>query len=194
MNLIPAAATAALMAATALPALAEPVDYSLDPSHSQVLFSYEHLGFSTTWNLFSGWEGTVSFDAEDPAASRVSVSIPTEALFTGWEDRFQHFMSDAFFDAAENDLVTFTSTDIELTGEETAKITGELTLNGITKPVVLDARLTQHGEHPMEKRDWLGFYATTTLSRSEFDMGEYVPAVSDEVEVQISIEAGKVAD
>ncbi|RBO54839.1 hypothetical protein DSD19_01605 [Rhodovulum sp. BSW8] len=194
MNPIHAAAAAALVALTALPAAADAVDYDLDPGHSQVLFSYEHLGFSTTWNLFSGWQGKIAFDAEDPAASSVSVSIPTDALFTGWDARFEHFMSDAFFDAANNDLVTFTSTDIEVTGDDTAKITGDLTLNGITKPVVLDARLTQHAMHPMENRDWLGFYATTTLKRSDFDMGEYVPAVSDEVEVRISIEAGKAAN
>ncbi|RAP41447.1 hypothetical protein BYZ73_09255 [Rhodovulum viride] len=194
MNPIHAAAAAALVALTALPASADAVDYDLDPGHSQVLFSYEHLGFSTTWNLFSGWQGKIAFDAEDPAASSVSVSIPTEVLFTGWDARFEHFMSDAFFDAANNDLVTFTSTDIEVTGDDTAKITGDLTLNGITKPVVLDATLTRHGTHPMENRDWLGFAATTTLKRSDFDMGEYVPAVSDEVEVHISIEAGKAAN
>ncbi|TDX33643.1 YceI family protein [Rhodovulum visakhapatnamense] len=194
MNPIHAAAAAALVALTALPAAADAVDYDLDPGHSQVLFSYEHLGFSTTWNLFSGWQGKIAFDAEDPAASSVSVSIPTDALFTGWDARFEHFMSDAFFDAANNDLVTFTSTDIEVTGDDTAKITGDLTLNGITRPVVLDATLTRHATHPMENRDWLGFYATTTLKRSDFDMGEYVPAVSDEVEVRISIEAGKAAN
>ncbi|MEE2859449.1 MAG: YceI family protein, partial [Pseudomonadota bacterium] len=75
------------------------------------------------------------------------------------------------------------------TGDNTALITGDLTLNGITKEVVLDTVLNQKGNHPMENKPWLGFDATTTLLRSDFDMAMFAPAVSDEVEVAISIEA-----
>lgn len=182
---------AAALISTAAIATAEPVKYQLDASHSQVLFSYEHLGFSTTYGLFSGFDGNIMFDQEDPANSSVTVSMPLASMITGWEKRFGHFMSPDFFDAAEGETVSFTSTSIELTGESTAKITGDLSLNGTTKSVVLDAVLNKMGAHPMAKTDWAGFSATTTLVRSEFGLGKFAPYVGDEVSINLSIEAMK---
>ena len=185
-------AGAALSAALAVaPAAAQAEPYVLDPSHSQILFSYNHLGYSTTWGMFSGFEGRIDFVQDDPAASSVEVSFPVRTMLTGWEDRFAHFMSPDFFDAAEDEMVTFVSTGIEVTGEDTALITGDLTLNGVTRSVVLDATLNAAGQHPMENKPWAGFDATTTLVRSEFGLGMFAPFVSDEVEVRISIEAMK---
>lgn len=179
----------ALGATLATAAQAETVTYVLDPSHSQIVFSYNHLGFSTTTGMFSGFEGSIELDEEDPAASSVTVSFPAESLITGWPAREEHFLSEDFFGAEANPLVTFTSTSIEVTGEKTGKITGDLTMNGITKSVVLDATLNQMGDHPMENRPWAGFDATTTLLRSDFDMGQFAPFVGDEVAIEISIEA-----
>ena len=180
---------AALFSASA--ALAEAEKYMLDASHSQIVFSYDHLGFSTTWGMFSGFEGEIMFDQANPAASSVSVSMPVKSMLTGWEGRFQHFMSKDFFDAAEDEMVSFASTGIEVTGETTAKITGDLTLNGVTKPVVLDAVLNKTGDHPMANKPWAGFSATTSVLRSDFGLGMFAPYVSDEVAIQISIEAMK---
>lgn len=180
---------AALFSASA--ALAEAEKYMLDASHSQIVFSYEHLGFSTTWGMFSGFEGEIMFDQANPAASSVSVSMPVKSMLTGWEGRFQHFMSKDFFDAADDEMVSFASTGIEVTGESTAKITGDLTLNGVTKPVVLDAVLNKTGDHPMANKPWAGFSATTSVLRSDFGLGMFAPYVSDEVAIQISIEAMK---
>ncbi len=187
IRLSSAAFAAALVAA---PALAEPVNYVLDQGHSQILFQVNHLGYSTTYGMFSGFDGQIVFDAEAPAASSVSVSFPVATMLTGWEARYQHFMSPDFFDPAKDQTVTFTSTGIEVTGENTAKITGDLTLNGVTKSVVLDTVLNQAGEHPMEKKAWLGFTATTTLVRSEFGLGAFTPYISDEVPLTINVEAG----
>ena len=183
--------TTAALATTLLsaPAFASSQSYVLDSSHSQIVFSYDHLGYSTTYGMFSGFEGAIDFNQADPAASSVSVSFPVNTMLTGWEARFQHFMSSDFFDAAEDEMVTFTSTSIEVTGETTALITGDLTLNGITKPVVLDATLNQVGDHPMEGKPWAGFDATATVLRSDFEVGAFAPFVSDEVEIMISIEA-----
>ena len=186
-----ALATAAVLALTATGAVAEPEKYVLDASHSQVVFTYNHLGYSTTYGMFSGFEGEIMFDQEDPAASSVSVSMPTMSMLTGWEKRFEHFMSDDFFGASEGDMITFASTGIEVTGEDTAEITGDLTVNGMTKSVVLDAKLNKAATHPMANKDWAGFDATTTLMRSDFGLGKFAPAVGDEVEVMISIEAMK---
>ncbi len=165
--------------------------YVLDASHSQVLFSYSHLGFSTTYGMFSGFEGEIMFDQDAPASSTVSVAMPVMSMLTGWEKRFGHFMSPDFFGAAEGDMITFASTGIEVTGDDTAKITGDLTMNDVTKSVVLDAKLNKAGDHPMAGKPWMGFNATTTLMRSDFGLGAFAPAVGDEVQVQISLEAMK---
>lgn len=180
---------AALLAAT--PALAAPEAYVLDASHSQIVFSYNHLGFSTSYGMFSGFDGTISFDADAPAASSVEVAFPVRSMLTGWQERFDHFMSKDFFDAAADEMVTFTSTSIEVTGDTTARITGDLTLNGVTKPVVLDARLNQKGDHPMMNKPWLGFDASATVLRSDFGLGMFAPFIGDDVQISISVEAMK---
>lgn len=182
---------AAGLAAAATLANAGAEKYVLDASHSQIVFSYNHLGYSTTYGMFSGFDGEIQFDQEDPAASSVAVSFPVASMLTGWEARLGHFLSADFFDATEDELVTFVSTSIEVTGENTALITGDLTLNDVTKSVVLDAKLNQAGDHPMAGQPWAGFDATTTLVRSDFNLGQFAPFVSDEVPVMISIEAMK---
>ena len=182
-------ALASTLLAFVLPAAVAAEGYVLDASHSQIVFKYNHLGYSTSYGMFSGFDGAISFDKEDPAASSVTVGFPVRSMMTGWEARFGHFMSDDFFGAGEDDMVTFQSTGIEVTGENTALITGDLTMNDVTKSVVLDATLNQMGEHPMAKKAWAGFDATTTLLRSDFNVGNFAPFVSDEVSVMISIEA-----
>ena len=185
---------AGLVAAAPIAAAAAPEAYEIDSSHAQIVFSYNHLGFSTGYGMFSGFEGDISYDAEDPAASSVEVSFPVRSMITGWEARFEHFMSDDFFGATDEDMVTFTSTGIEVTGDNTALITGDLTLNGITKPVVLDTTLTNDQPNPMTNAPALGFFATTTLLRSDFGVDLYAPMVSDEVQVEISLEAAAAAE
>lgn len=182
---------ALIAALTAAPAFAEAEKYVLDPGHSQIVFTYNHLGYSTSTGMFSGFDGEIQFDQANPAASSVTVSFPVKTMLTGWQARFDHLMSADFFDATDDEMVSFTSTGIEVTGEKTAKITGDLTLNGVTKPVVLDAVLNQASEHPMEQKPWAGFSATTTLLRSDYNLGTFAPFISDEVQVTISIEAFK---
>lgn len=184
-------ATALATAALTSAAVAAPEKYVLDASHSQIVFSYTHFGYSTTYGMFSGFEGEISFDQEDPAASAVSVSMPEASMLTGWEKRLGHFMSPDFFGSTDDDTISFVSTGIEVTGDATANITGDLTMNGVTKPVVLDAKLNKADQHPMAGKPWAGFDATTTLLRSDFNLGKFAPAVSDEVQVVISIEAMK---
>ncbi|MEM0938086.1 MAG: YceI family protein [Pseudomonadota bacterium] len=186
-------ATAALTAfAVSGPAQADPVAYAIDASHAQALFSYTHLGMSTTFGMFSGWEGEILFDADAPEASSVTAAIPTLAMFTGWEARDNHFQSDDFLGTSEDDMVTFASTGIEVTGDTTAMITGDLTINGITQEIVLDTVMNFSGAHPAPNMGGVpsvGFTGSTTILRSDFDAGAFAPFVSDEVEVTISLEA-----
>jgi len=185
-------ATAALATATlATPVFATSNTYVLDASHSQIVFNYDHLGYSTSYGMFSGFDGEIDFNKADPSASSVNVSFPVRSMLTGWEARFEHFMSADFFAAADDEMVTFSSTGIEVTGDTTALITGDLTLNGVTKAVVLDAKLNQANTHPMEGKEWAGFDATTKILRSDFEVGAFAPFVSDAVEIMISIEAMK---
>ena len=117
--------------------------------------------------------------------------MPVRSMFTGWEARLGHFMSPDFFGAEDGEMITFTSTGIEVTGDTTANITGDLTMNDVTKSVVLDATLNKAGPHPRAEKDWAGFDATATLLRSDFGLGAFAPFVGDEISVIISIEAMK---
>ncbi|MBU2982879.1 YceI family protein [Lentibacter algarum] len=187
-TLLAAAFAAATATVSATTAFAAPVKYDLDASHSQIVFSYVHQGYSTTYGMFSGFEGEIMFDADAPAASTVSVSFPVDTMLTGWEARFKHFMSEDFFGASDDKDVSFKSTAINVTGEATAEITGDLTLNGMTKTVTLDAKLNQTGES-RDGKPMLGFDAQTSILRSDYGLGKFVPYVGDEVSVMISLEA-----
>lgn len=187
-----AAAPEAPAAEAAAPAAGTEV-WNFDPGHSQIVFSYDHLGYSTTTGMFGGINGTINLDEAAPENSSVEVSFPVRSMLTGWEERFGHFMSPDFFDAADGseEMVTFTSTKVEPTGDKEAKVTGDLTLNGITKEVVLEVELNQIGNHPQSGKPAAGFDAETTIKRSDFELGMFAPAVSDEVDIDISVEAAK---
>lgn len=172
-------------------AVADVTEYKLDASHSQIVFSWNHLGYSSTTGVYSGFDGTIMFDDADAANSSVEVAFPADSLFTGWAERTAHILSPDFFNAEANPTISFKSTGIEVTGENTGIITGDLTLNGVTKSVALDATMNQMGEHPMAKMPWAGFDATTTVLRSDFNVGNFAPFVGDEVTIEISIEAMK---
>ena len=181
-------ALAALLGAS-FAAQAAPVTYKLDPSHTMVLFSWNHFGFSNpTANLGIG-EGTVVYDEAKPANSSVQVTLPLANLDTHVSALDEHLKKPDFFDAAKYPVVTFKSTRVEPLGGNKFKVTGDLTVHGVTKPVVLDATLNKAGMQPMLKVPAIGFDSTATIKRSDFGMGAYVPNVSDEVQIRITTEA-----
>lgn len=167
--------------------------YKIDPSHAQAIFSYNHLGFSTTYGMFSGFTGSATLDMENLANSSVAVEMKLEDMLTGWEARDNHFKAADFFNAAEFPVVTFKSTSVEPTGDNTAKITGDLTILGQTKSVTLDAKVNKVGTNPLNGKGWAGFDATTTLKRTEWGLGKFAPNVGDEVEIIISAELEKTS-
>lgn len=190
-NIILAAVLAAPFATSVA---AAPEAYVLIEGHSQAMFTYNHGGFSTTFGMYSGFGGDIMFDAADVENSSVSVTMPAESMITGWDARSGHFLqSGDFFKLAEFPDVTFVSTGIEQTGEETANITGDLTLNGVTKSVVLDAKLNaitdEYPFPPHQGKKAMGVEATVTLIRSDYNLGMFAPFVSDEIPLTISIEA-----
>lgn len=165
--------------------------YKLDPSHTDVLVQWNHMGFSNPTAHFGNADGTLVYDAADVSKSTVEVTLPLSGLnsFTAKFD--EHLRSADFFDAAKFPTATFKSTKVEAAGTNKLTVTGDLTIKGVTKPVVLDVTVNGAGEHPMMKVPSVGFDATTTLKRSDFGVGAYAPAVSDEVKVRITTEASQ---
>ncbi|GAB3729817.1 hypothetical protein GCM10028862_08570 [Luteimonas pelagia] len=180
---------AVALAATSAAAFAAPVTFELDPAHTNVVASWTHLGFSNPVMHFGEADGTLVYDADDVAASSVTVTLPVAAIDGHFDAFNEHLRSAELFDAAKYPEITFRSTGVRPTGEDRLAITGDLTIKGITREVVLDATLNGRGEHPMAKREAIGFDATTTVKRSDFGLGYAVPAVSDEVTLRITTEA-----
>ncbi|MFT4090956.1 MAG: YceI family protein [Asticcacaulis sp.] len=171
-------------------AFAAPVTYKLDSGHTEVLFSWSHFGFSNPTAKFQSAEGTLVLDQENPAASSVEVKFDINSINSGVGAFDDHLKSADFFDAAQFPTATFKSTKVELTGADTAKVTGDLTIKGVTKPIVLDVKLNKIGEN-FKGETIAGFSAKGELKRSEFNAGAYAPAVSDEIKLKITVEAVK---
>lgn len=170
-------------------AQAAPVTYKMDPAHTNVLFSWNHFGFSNPTAAVGLGDGTIVFDDKNPTKSSVDVTLPLADLDTHVTKLDEHLKKPDFFDADKYPTITFKSNKVEAAGGNKYKVTGDLTVHGVTKPVVLDATLNKSGEHPMMKVQTVGFDATATLKRSDFGVGAYVPNVSDEIQVRITTEA-----
>ncbi|ENX35322.1 hypothetical protein F889_00989 [Acinetobacter colistiniresistens] len=169
--------------------LAAPVDYKIDPTHTATVFSWNHFGFSTPSANFTDIQGTIKVDNAKPANSSVEVTIPLSSVNTNVAALDKEFQEEAWFNAAKYPNITFKSTKVETKDKKHFKITGDLTVKGVTKPVVLDAVLNKQGEHPMAKVPAIGFNATTSFNRSAFGIGNYVPNVGDKITVNITTEA-----
>jgi len=169
--------------------LAAPVDYKIDPTHTATVFSWNHFGFSTPSANFSDIQGVIKVDNAKPANSSVNVTIPLSSVNTNVPALDKEFQEEAWFNAAKYPNITFKSTKVETKDKKHFKITGDLTVKGVTKPVVLDAVLNKQGEHPMAKVPAIGFNATTSFKRSDFGLGNYVPNVGDKITVNITTEA-----
>lgn len=170
-------------------ALAAPVDYKIDPTHTATVFSWNHFGFSTPSANFTDIQGVIKVDNAKPANSSVEVTIPLSSVNTNVAALDKEFQEEAWFNAAKYPNITFKSTKVETKDKKHFKITGDLTVKGVTKPVVLDAVLNKQGEHPMAKVPAIGFNATTSFNRSAFGIGNYVPNVGDKITVNITTEA-----
>ena len=181
--------TAALLTAFAAPLAAAPVTYTIDPNHTDVTAQWSHFGFSNPIAHFGDAEGAITYDPDNVGQSSVEVTLPLSGLEAHVPAFNEHLRSDDFFDAANHPQVTFKSTRVEAAGENKLRVIGDLTIRGVTKEVVLDTTINKVGEQPMAKRPAAGFDATTTIKRTDFGVGMYAPAVSDEVRIRITTEA-----
>lgn len=179
-------------------ALAEPVSYVIDGAHSQTTFAVKHLVISTVRGEFARTEGTVVIDEADLTRSKVEATIDVASVNTREAKRDEHLRGPDFFDAAKFPKITFKSTKVEKAGEGKLKVTGDLTMKGVTKPVVLDVT----GPTKEIKDPWgnvkRGVAATATINRKDFGVSwgaviEAGPVVGDEVRIEIDAELNRAA-
>ncbi|MED5390005.1 MAG: YceI family protein [Pseudomonadota bacterium] len=156
-------------------------------AHQFVMFKISHLGYSWLYGRFNDFNGTFTVDADNPENSSVEATIQVASLDSNHAERDKHLRGDDFLDVDEYPTATFKSTRIEKTGEKTAKITGDFTLHGVTKPVTLDAKLLGYGDDP-----WggyrMGLEASTTLKLADFGITYDLGPASETVDIIISVE------
>jgi polyisoprenoid-binding protein YceI len=164
-------------------------DYAIDKQgqHAFVNFKISHLGYSWLYGTFKDFDGSFSFDAAKPQDSKVNVTLNTSSVDTNHAERDKHLRSGDFLNVSKHPTATFASTAVKSTGEGTAEITGDLTLNGVTKPVVIAATFIGEGKDP-----WggyrAGFAGSTKLKLKDFDIQKDLGPASQEVELIISVE------
>ena len=169
-------------------------EYKPDVEHAYIAFDYLHQGFSRPVLRWGEWDATLDWDAQDPTASSVSVTINAASIDSG-VDRFDgHLRGETFFDVENHPEITFESTSLETTGENTGVMTGDLTIKGITKPVTLDVTMNRAAFLERSNEYKIGFSAEGVVKRSDFGVDAYTPAVSDEVTLNIETEFFMPAD
>jgi polyisoprenoid-binding protein YceI len=166
--------------------------YQVDPGHTLVGWRANHFGFNDYFGIFGNPTGTLEIDPANPAAAKLDVTLPIASVITASEGLTDH-LTRAGRDGGAPDFfgpdpapARFVSTSVEPTGDLTANITGDLTMNGVTKPMVIAAEFTGAGANPMSQVQTIGFEGTTTIKRTDFGINAFVPMVSDEVELDIS--------
>ena len=174
--------------AAAAPALAAPVTYTVDNTHTFPRFSYSHFGYSTQLSRFDTIRGSVVFDAAAKTGS-VDITIDAKSVNTGYATFNEHIQGEDFLDTAKFPTATFKSTKVIFKGDKPVKVEGNLTLKGVTKPVTLTVTSFQSMAHPMLKKPAIGANAFTVVKRSDFGAGKYAPYVGDEVRIDIALEA-----
>jgi polyisoprenoid-binding protein YceI len=170
-------------------ALADVETYHFDKPHTQIIFFVDHLGFAKSSGKFLDYSGEITFDRGQPENSKADVVIQTASLDMGDAKWDEHLTSPDFFNVGKFPTMEFKSTGIEITGENLAAITGDLTLLGVTKPVVLDVTFNKCDKHPFGTEYHCGFSAATLINRSDWGMSYGLPMVGDEVEIRIEVEA-----
>ena len=194
-TLAPATGVAALLLSTAAvaqtapntdPAAVSAGTYALETSHARVVFSLSHMGFSTWYGDFSGATGTLTLDPKNAAAAALDVTIPVASVSTTNAKVDSELKAANWLDAGQFPTITFKSTKVTLTGTTTAQVAGDLTLHGVTRPVVLDATFKASGVNMLTKAYTVGFEVKGKIKRSDFGVKTYVPLIGDDVDVVIS--------
>jgi polyisoprenoid-binding protein YceI len=159
--------------------------YLVDPNHTQVIWSVDHFGFNRLFGMVGGMSGSLELDPARPGAAKVAIDIPLSGLTVTSPGFAKHLQAADMFDTAKFPTARFVSRQVRVQGQA-ATIVGDLTLRGVTRPLTLQARFGGAGANPMNKKETVGFSATGTLKRSDWGLGLAVPAVSDEVRLEVT--------
>lgn len=186
-SIVTALMTAALTFSTV--SSAEPVEYEFDTVHSQIIFKINHLGFSNSFGKFPTFRGELTFDQDDWSNSSTKVEIKAASIDLENKKWNDHMKNADFFHVDKYSKLSFNSTKLEKTGDNTGVLHGDLTILDKTHPVSLDVTLNKAGIHPMSEQQHVGFSARGTIKRSEWGMTYGVPAVADDVHIIIEVEA-----
>ena len=162
--------------------------YGLDKTHGYITFSYSHLGFSNPHVGFTSFEVVLDADAETPENSSVEVLIDAQSIDSRVEVFNEHLNGENFFATTSHPSISFRSTSVKSTGENSFDILGDLTIKGVTKPVTLKATINKAANHPFLELPTIGVTAITEVLRSEWGLDRAVPLVSDEVAIFIDVE------
>ena len=173
---------------TRIPAEVRSGTYVLDPSHSKVTWSVSHLGFSTYVGQFAGVDGKLTLDSRNPARSRLDATVKTDSVGTFSDGLDKHLKTADFLDTAKHPTAAFRSSALQLVDADTARITGDLTLRGVTRPVVIEADFTQAGVNPLDKTYTVGFDGEAKIKRSDFGVSYGLPMVGDDVTLHLAAE------
>lgn len=173
------------------PAATSTFGYEFDTVHTQVLFFVDHIGFSKSQGEFLEFDGGFNFVEGDWSQSSVEVDIDTNSITMNNGKWDAHMKNADFFDVEKFPTMTFSSTKVEPIDGKTGKVHGNLTILGVTKPVVLNATFNKAGIHPFSKRFVAGFSATTSVKRSDFGMTYGIPAIGDNIEIRLEVEGMK---
>src|SRR6185436_803804 len=162
--------------------------FAADPGHTKVTWSLNHFGFSTYVGQFSAVAATLKLDPKAIGATSLEATVQAGSVGTFNPALDNHIKSAAFLDVATFPTATFKATSVKQTGERTADIAGDLTLHGVTRPIVIQATFNRGGANPADPTYRLGFSGKTTIKRTEFGIKTYAPALGDEVTLQLDAE------
>lgn len=165
--------------------------YVAEATHAYIAFSYSHQGYSNPILRWKKFDANLELDSANPEKSKLMVTIPTDAIDSGVPKFDEHLVSADFFDAANHPTITFESTNMEQIYTGTGRVTGDLTIKGVTKPVTLDVTLNKVGKHFRNGKDMFGISAIGNLKRSEHGVDKYAP-MGDDVKLMIEVEFQKV--
>ena len=168
------------------PAAVQAGAYDVEALHTRVLFSVSHMGFTTWYGEFTGVSGSLNLDPKKPAASALEIHIPVGTVSTTNAKLDGELKSDAWLDAGQFPEIVFKSTKVAETGKDAAKVTGDLTFHGVTKPVTLAVKFNAAGTNPLDKKYTAGFEVSGKIKRSDFGVKTYVPLIGDDVDLIIS--------
>ena len=161
--------------------------YTLDPAHSVPLFKISHMGVSNTYGRFNEVSGSITVDPSDAKNNAVEVVVKTASVDTGNTTRDSHLKTADFLDVEKHPEMTFTSTSFEKTGDNTYRVTGDLTLHGVTKPIEVDAVHIGTGKG-REGESRMGWETTFTIKRSDYGMTGMVGPVGNDVQITLAVE------